>query len=104
MCPGQVHTSCPKNCRSQVRESGVLGGSALMACLRVGDVFAQARLVPHQARPLHRIGPAKILRRRCYRTRTMSWGCDTALYRTAKAMRAELPARLAAGPRVIKRT
>ena len=38
-----------------------------------------------------------------HRTRTMSWGCDTALYPTAQAMRAELPARLAAGPRVIKR-
>jgi len=38
-----------------------------------------------------------------FSTRTMSWGCDTALYRTADAMRAELPARLAAGPRVIKR-
>jgi len=38
-----------------------------------------------------------------YRTREMGWGCDTALYRTAEAMRAELPARLAAGPRVIKR-
>jgi hypothetical protein len=38
-----------------------------------------------------------------HRTRTMSWGCDTALYRTVKAMRVELPARLAAGPRVIKR-
>lgn len=37
------------------------------------------------------------------RTSAMSWGCDTALYRTAEAMRAELPARLAAGPRVIKR-
>jgi hypothetical protein len=36
-------------------------------------------------------------------TRTMSWGCDTALYRTPEAMRAELPARLATGPRVIKR-
>ena len=33
----------------------------------------------------------------------MSWGCDTALYRTAEAMRAGLPERLAAGPRVIKR-
>jgi uncharacterized protein DUF6815 len=33
----------------------------------------------------------------------MGWGCDTALYRTAEAMRLELPARLAAGPRVIKR-
>jgi len=38
-----------------------------------------------------------------HRTRTMSWGCDTALYRTAGAMRVELPARLVAGPRVIKR-
>src|SRR5262245_14466476 len=38
-----------------------------------------------------------------HRTRTMSWGCDTALYRTVEAMRAELPARLVAGPRVIKR-
>ncbi|WP_051390160.1 Cj0069 family protein [Bradyrhizobium sp. Ec3.3] len=33
----------------------------------------------------------------------MSWGCDTALYQTAEAMRAELPPRLGAGPRVIKR-
>ena len=38
-----------------------------------------------------------------HRTRTMSWGCDTALYQTTEAMRAELPARLATGPRVIKR-
>jgi hypothetical protein len=33
----------------------------------------------------------------------MSWGCDTTIYRTAEAMRTELPARLAAGPQVIKR-
>jgi hypothetical protein len=38
-----------------------------------------------------------------HRTRTMSWGCDTALYQTAEMMRVDLPARLAAGPRVIKR-
>ncbi len=38
-----------------------------------------------------------------HRTRAMSWGCDTALYRTPEAMRAELPARLIGGPRVIKR-
>jgi hypothetical protein len=38
-----------------------------------------------------------------HRTRAMSWGCDTALYQTAEAMRVELPARLATGPRVIKR-
>ena len=45
------------------------------------------------------MGTKKVLQR----TRTMSWGCDTALYRTTEAMRAELPARLGAGPRVIKR-
>jgi len=38
-----------------------------------------------------------------HRTRMMSWGCDTALYRTIEAMRVELPSRLTAGPRVIKR-
>lgn len=38
-----------------------------------------------------------------YHTRSMGWGSDTALYQTAEAMRAELPMRLAAAPRVIKR-
>src|SRR5262249_3029712 len=38
-----------------------------------------------------------------HHTRMMTWGCDTTLYPTAEAMRAELPSRLAAGPRVIKR-
>ncbi len=38
-----------------------------------------------------------------HRTRMMSWGCDTALYRTAEEMRSELSSRLVAGPRVIKR-
>src|SRR6185436_7504816 len=38
-----------------------------------------------------------------HRTRTMSWGSDTVLYRNSEAMRAELPERLANGPRVIKR-
>src|SRR5215831_7652253 len=38
-----------------------------------------------------------------YRTRTMNWGSDTTLYLTADVMRAELPGRLGAGPRVIKR-
>ena len=38
-----------------------------------------------------------------HRTRTMSWGSDTVLYRNIEAMRAELPERLAKGARVIKR-
>jgi len=48
---------------------------------------------------IHKMGTKEVL----HRTRMMSWGCDTTLYRTVQAMRAELPARLAAGPRVIKR-
>ena len=48
---------------------------------------------------IRKMGTKEVL----HSTRTMSWGCDTALYRTAEAMRAELPARLAVGPRVIKR-
>jgi len=46
-----------------------------------------------------RMGTKEVL----YTTRTMGWGCDTARYATIEAMRAELPARLGAGPRVIKR-
>jgi hypothetical protein len=38
-----------------------------------------------------------------HRTRSMSWGSETGIYRTAEAMRDELPGRLAGGPRVIKR-
>jgi hypothetical protein len=38
-----------------------------------------------------------------YRTRGMSWGCDTILYQSAREMHAGLPARLNTGPRVIKR-
>jgi hypothetical protein len=48
---------------------------------------------------IQKMGTKEVL----HRTREMSWGCDTALYRTPEAMRAELPSRLAAGPRVIKR-
>ncbi len=36
-------------------------------------------------------------------TRELGWGTDTRLYRSAEELRAELPARLAAGARVLKR-
>eukprot|EP00899_Mesostigma_viride_P022593 jgi/Mesvir1/3518/Mv11994-RA.1 len=39
-----------------------------------------------------------------YNTRSLTWGCaDTARYDSLEAMRGELPARLASGPRVVKR-
>ncbi|HEX3096551.1 MAG TPA: Cj0069 family protein [Usitatibacter sp.] len=37
-----------------------------------------------------------------FTTRDIGWGCDTHLYRSAAQMRAELPARLAGGARVLK--
>ena len=45
-----------------------------------------------------KIGTKEVL----YSTRSLGWGCDTHLYRSSLQLRDELPARLAAGPRVLK--
>jgi hypothetical protein len=71
--------------------------AGLDALLR--DVAAHGVWVSAHPDVILKMGTKEVL----YRTRTMGWGCDTALYRSLDAMRAELPARLAAGPRVIKR-
>jgi hypothetical protein len=63
------------------------------------DVAARGPWVSTHPDVILKMGTKEVL----YRTRTMGWGCDTTLYRTIEAMRVELPARLAAGPRVIKR-
>jgi hypothetical protein len=63
------------------------------------DVAARGVWVSAHPDVVEKMGTKEVL----HRTRTMSWGCDTALYQTVEAMRAELPARLATGPRVIKR-
>src|SRR4051812_46824808 len=63
------------------------------------DVAARGVWVSAHPDVILKMGTKEVL----HRPRTMDWGCDTALYRTAEAMRAELPARLATGPRVIKR-
>jgi hypothetical protein len=63
------------------------------------EVAARGAWVSAHPDVILKMGTKEVL----HRTRTMTWGCDTALYRTAEVMRAELPARLAAGPRVIKR-
>ena len=72
--------------------------AGLDALLR--DVAAQGVWVSAHPDVILKMGTKEVL----YRTRSMGWGSDTALYQTAAAMRAELPARLAAGPRVIKRS
>jgi hypothetical protein len=63
------------------------------------EVAARGVWVSAHPEVILKMGTKEVL----HRTRTMSWGCDTALYRTAAAMRAGLAARLDAGPRVIKR-
>ena len=63
------------------------------------DVAARGVWVSAHPDVILKMGTKEVL----HRTRIMSWGCDTALYRTAEAMRVELPSRLALGPRVIKR-
>jgi len=71
--------------------------ATLDALLR--EVAKQGTWVSAHPDVILKMGTKEVL----HRTRTMSWGCDTALYQTAEAMRAELPKRLVAGPRVIKR-
>ncbi|MGY4432878.1 hypothetical protein ACVWWO_005355 [Bradyrhizobium sp. F1.13.1] len=71
--------------------------AGLDALLR--DVAARGVWVSAHPEVILKMGTKEVL----YRTRSMGWGCDTALYETADAMRAELPIRLATGPRVIKR-
>jgi hypothetical protein len=63
------------------------------------EVAARGAWVSAHPDVILKMGTKEVL----HRTQTMSWGCDTALYRTAEAMRVEFPARLATGPRVIKR-
>jgi len=63
------------------------------------EVAARGAWVSAHPDVILKMGTKEVL----HRTRTMSWGCNTGLYRSVEAMRTELPARLAAGPRVIKR-
>ncbi len=63
------------------------------------DVAAQGVWVSAHPDVVLKMGTKEVL----YHTRSMGWGTDTAFYQVADAMRAKLPTRLAAGPRVIKR-
>jgi hypothetical protein len=71
--------------------------SVLNAMLR--DVASKGVMVSTHPDVIDRIGTKEVL----YHSRSMGWGCDTRHYAMADAMRAELPASLAAGaPRVLK--
>lgn len=70
--------------------------SRLDAVLR--EVAAAGVLVSAHPDVILRMGTKEVL----YRTRDMGWGCDTRLYRSLQALREQLPASLATGPRVLK--
>ena len=70
--------------------------SVLDAMLR--EVAAAGVFVSAHPDVILKLGTKEVL----YRTRDMGWGSDTWLYRSAAQLREELPARLAAGARVLK--
>jgi hypothetical protein len=62
------------------------------------DVASKGVFVSAHPEVIDKMGTKEVL----YRTREMSWSCDTRLYATSEAMRAELLASLASGARVLK--
>lgn len=107
--PAIYDESCAKEVREQLLAvDGVLvwvnpiqdgrDRASLDALLR--DVAARGVWVSAHPDVILKMGTKEVL----YTTRSMGWGSDTALYRTAAAMAAELPTRLATGLRVIKRS
>jgi Domain of unknown function (DUF6815) len=71
--------------------------SMLDAMLR--DVAAAGVFVSAHPDVIMKLGTKEVL----YTTRGIGWGSDVALYRSVTQLRAELPARLEAGARVLKR-
>ncbi|WP_336489456.1 Cj0069 family protein [Methylobacterium nigriterrae] len=74
------------------------GRDALDTVLR--EVAAAGILVSAHPDVINRIGTKEVL----YRTRGMPWGTDTYLYGSHAALATEFPRRVAAGPRVLKRS
>jgi hypothetical protein len=67
----------------------------------LADVASMGVFVSAHPEVIDKMGTKEVL----YRTRKMSWGCDTRIYTTSEAMRVELPASVASGaPRVLKQT
>jgi hypothetical protein len=64
----------------------------------LANVASRGALVSAHPEVIDKMGTKEVL----YRTREMSWGCDTHLYPSLEAMRAELPESLASGVRVLK--
>lgn len=64
----------------------------------LSEVSAAGVFVSAHPDVIQKIGTKEVL----YSTRALGWGCDTHLYRNEQELRDELPARLAAGPRVLK--
>jgi hypothetical protein len=64
----------------------------------LADVASMGVFVSAHPEVIDKLGTKEVL----YRTREMSWGCDTRLYATLEAMRTELPISVGFGARVLK--
>jgi hypothetical protein len=62
------------------------------------DVASRGVFVSAHPKVIDKMGTKEVL----YRTREMSWSCDTRLYTTSEVMRAQVPASLVSGARVLK--
>jgi Domain of unknown function (DUF6815) len=75
------------------------GRTRMVLDAMLADVAEAGVFVSAHPDVIRKIGTKEVL----YRTRTMAWGCDTRLYPSMRALRAELPRCLATGkPRVLK--
>jgi hypothetical protein len=106
--PAVYHDDFQEEVRAQLAEvDGVLvwvnpnqdgrDRSVLNALLR--DVAAKGVFVSAHPDVIQKLGTKEVL----YRTRDMSWGCDTQFYRSVAQMQRSLPAHLTGGARVLKR-
>ena len=74
------------------------GGDRQVLNGMLADVAAKGVFVSAHPDIIRKMGTKEVL----YHARSMGWGCDTRHYPTLRAMRAELPASLVSGPRVLK--
>jgi len=64
----------------------------------LADVASSGVFVSAHPEVIDKMGTKEVI----YRTREMSWGCDTRFYGTLEMMRAELPGSVTSGARVLK--
>src|SRR3546814_6092987 len=95
------HTRCALETGVQTCALPISGRDRSILNGLLEEVAEAGVLVSAHPNAIRKMGTKEVL----YRTRSMSWGCDTRLYRTFRSLCEELPRCLGAGaPRVLKRS